>query len=674
MTSAEPAEVEALTQEIGRYCWGHLERRTPSVFERRWWDDRILSWAMADESVKVQMFRFVDVLPMLRTREAITQHLQEYFDEVRTHLPWAARLALDVSQPDSILGRALAVNARTNAQRMAKRFIAGTTVDEVTQAVAKIRKQGFAFTLDLLGEAIISEPEADAYQQAYLRLIEGLAPQVNEWPENVLIDCDQFGPIPRVNVSLKLSALYSQFNPIDPVGSAEGVKRRLRPILQAARQYDAYVHIDMENYARKDLTLDIFKQVLMEPEFRDFPDVGVVIQAYLPEAEQDLQGLLTWVQERGTPVWIRLVKGAYWDYETVFAESHGWPIPVYQQKWESDENYERQTRFLMENYRWLRPAFGSHNLRSLAHAVAWGQHLDVPKEAYEIQMLYGMAGEQAQLFSEMGHRVRIYTPFGELIPGMAYLVRRLLENTSNDSFLRHSFAENVSVEDLLMKPAKTAHKAPPAPKPPRPEFVNEPHTDFSREANREAMEEALDDVRDKLGEEYALVINGQRLETRGAIVSKNPAKHSEIVGKVASATTDDALEAIDCARKTFASWSKIETQYRCEYLELAAAEMRRRRFELAAWEVFECGKPWAEADADVAEAIDFCMYYAAEMRKLGEPRHCDVPGEENRYFYRPRGVAVVIAPWNVPLAILTGMTAAAIVAGNTVVMKPAEQS
>jgi RHH-type proline utilization regulon transcriptional repressor/proline dehydrogenase/delta 1-pyrroline-5-carboxylate dehydrogenase len=673
--SSDVDAVEKLTHEFGRYLWSHLSRRSPSVFERRWWDDRILSWAMADESVKVQMFRFIDVLPTLRSRESITRHLQEYFDEVSAHLPRAARLALEVSQPDSVLGRALAMTARRNALRMAKRFIAGTEVDEVLQTVGRLRKQGVAFTLDLLGEAIISEDEADAYQLSYLRLMAGLTAVVNEWPENFQIDCDHLAQIPRVNLSLKLSALYSQFNPIDPRGTGEGVKSRLRPLLTAARECGAYLHVDMEHYAFKDLTLEIFKDVLMEKEFRDYADVGIVIQAYLPDAQRDLESLLDWVKKRGTSVWVRLVKGAYWDYETVVARARDWPIPVYQRKWQSDDNYERQSRFLMENYTWLRPAFGSHNLRSLAHAVAWARHLKVPIGAYEIQMLYGMGAEQAQLFAELGHRVRIYTPFGELIPGMAYLVRRLLENTSNDSFLRASFAEHVSIEELMMKPALHAATLPPPDnKPLTEQFRNEPHTDFSRAENREAMQEAVEAVADELGGEYPLVINRKRIETKQTITSRNPSKRRQIVGKSASATSENVAAALAAARNAFRKWSRTEMQFRTEYIELAGAKMRERRLELAAWQVYECGKPWAEADADVAEAIDFCLYYAAHMRRLAVPRQCDLPGEENSYFYRPRGVAVVIAPWNFPLAILTGMTVAALVTGNTVVMKPAEQS
>lgn len=689
VTIAEPdpvlaAAVETETQDIGQWLFDHMEHRQPSIFERRWWDDRILSWAMADESVKVQMFRFVDALPMLRDHRQIARHLQEYFEEVNEHLPGAVRLVVDHAGPNTVLGRALALNARTNARRMAERFIAGHTPEEVLQSITKLRKQGFAFTLDLLGEAVISEPEAIGYKNSYLDLLSEIGPTVNGWSEDPVMDHDENGPIPRVNVSLKMSALFSQFRPIDPVGTAEAVKKRLRPILRRARRNSAYVHIDMEQYSYKDLTLHIFKDILMEDEFRDYADVGIVIQAYLPDAERDLCGLREWVAERGTPITVRLVKGAYWDYETVIAEQHGWPVPVYQEKWQSDANFERLSRFLMENHKWLRPAFGSHNLRSLAHAIAWGRKLNVPKRAYEIQMLYGMAEDQARLFHELGHRVRIYTPFGELIPGMAYLVRRLLENTSNDSFLRHSLAEDVSPEQLMAKPTAPPEK-PADPRPDSddtetaedtvmPEFQNEPPSDFSQAEVRAAFEEALKDVGEELGQEYALIIDGRRVETRGQLVSRNPSHKKQVVGTVASASPQDALDAIEVARKRSASWGQVDVSFRAEYLKLIANQMRQRRHELSAWMVYECGKPWAEADADVAEAIDFCEYYAAQGIALMTPRELDIAGEDNTYLYRPRGVAVVIAPWNFPLAILTGMTAAALVTGNTVIMKPAEQS
>ena len=673
----DDSQVEAETHRLGTEIWNQLSHRRASMFERRWWDDRILSAAMADESLKVQMFRFVDVLPRLKTHRDVTRHLQEYFLEVKEHLPFAiemVRFGIEHLSPDSVLSRALAYNARSNATRMARRFIAGTSVSEVLSAITALRTQGFAFTLDLLGEAVISEAEAEAYQASYLELIDGLAPIVNAWPENAQTDFDHEGAIPRVNVSVKLSALVSHFRPMDVVGTSNAVKERLRPLLRKAREQQAYLHVDMEQYSYKNLTLEIFKQTLMEEEFRDWPDVGIVVQAYLPDAARDLAGLLEWSRNRGTPVWIRLVKGAYWDYETVVAHSRNWPTPVFQEKWESDDSYERLTKTLLENYTLLRPAFGSHNLRSLSYAVACARQLQVPEGAFELQMLYGMAEEQARVFSESGHRVRIYTPFGELMPGMAYLVRRLLENTSNDSFLRQSYDESVKIEDLLMKPADVAQKTARKKPFPLPEFVNEAVADFSREEVRDAMLTALETVGDELGEEYPIVIGGKAIHARPMMISRNPSNKKQVVGRVAAGNVDDAVLAIDTARRAFSAWSRTEVQYRSEYLELMANEMRQRRFELAAWQVIECGNPWAEADGDVCEAIDFCRYYAQQMRSLDAPQQMDLPGEENRYFYRARGVVVVIAPWNFPLAILAGMTAAALVTGNTVVMKPAEQS
>jgi RHH-type proline utilization regulon transcriptional repressor/proline dehydrogenase/delta 1-pyrroline-5-carboxylate dehydrogenase len=335
---------------------------------------------------------------------------------------------------------------------MASRFIAGERVEEVLHSVKRLHQMGLGFTLDLLGEATISESESDAYQKQYLDLMEGLAPVVNRWPENPKIDRDDAGPIPRVNMSMKLSALTSHFRPIDRKGTSEAVKERLRPILRSAQEHDVHIHVDMEQYAYKRLTLSIFKEILMEDEFKGVSDVGIVIQCYQPEADDDLAQLLEWVQERGTPITVRLVKGAYWDYETINARQKGWPVPVYQEKWQSDAAFERLSRVLFENFRLLRPALGSHNLRSISHGIALAKHFQVPQSAWEIQMLYGMADNQAQLLAEQGYRLRIYTPFGETLPGMAYLVRRLLENTSNDSFLRHTYDRSLKLESLLGKP------------------------------------------------------------------------------------------------------------------------------------------------------------------------------------------------------------------------------
>ena len=282
------------------------------------------------------------------------------------------------------------------------------------------------------------------------------------------------------------------------------------------------------------------------------------------------------------------MKGAYWDYETVVSQAHGWSIPVYRQKWESDANFERLTRFLMENYRWLRPAAEATIYPVLCHGVACAEQLGVPEYAYELQMLYGMGAEQAQLFGDRGHRVRIYTPFGELIPGMAYLVRRLLENTSNDSFLRQSFTEHVAIEELLMKPADAAadayarcHSEPAASARSR----TSRHCDFSRAeaASETHMERGhRRNGRSVRRRKYPLVINGRAVESKNAIASRNPSHKSQVVGRVSSAGPEEAAMAIEAARRAFKLWSRTEPGYRAEYLELAAAEMHITDFELAA--------------------------------------------------------------------------------------------
>src|SRR5205823_274986 len=247
-----------------------------------------------------------------------------------------------------------------------------------------------------------------------------------------------------------------------------------------------------------------------------WPDVGIAIQAYLHSCHDDLEDLRRWVERRDTPVWVRLIKGAYWDYETVVSSQQGWPVPVFTQKHATDANYEAMTRFVLEHAQLLRPAFGSHNVRSVAYAMAYAEALGLPPRSYEIQMLYGMADPIKDALVALGRRVRVYTPYGQLLPGMAYLVRRLLENTSNESFLRASFKEHVAEEQLLMNPLRRAatrspgvgvstadgRRTPGA-------FRNEPLSDFSKESVRAAMQTALEHVTGQVGRTYPLVINNQ---------------------------------------------------------------------------------------------------------------------------------------------------------------------
>ncbi len=394
--------------------------------------------------------------------------------------------------------------------------------------------------------------------------------------------------------------------------------------------------------------------------------------------------LLQWVEKRGTPITIRLVKGAYWDYEVLTARRLGWPEPVFLQKWQSDAMYERCTRFLLAHHEKLRPAFGSHNIRSLAHAIAGAEMAKIPPAGFELQTLHGMGDVIQSALVARGHRVRVYTPYGAMLPGMAYLVRRLLENTSNESFLKASLAEKAKIANLLRNPEEVGAMvtrtrraiAQPSPRAAElPPFRNEPVIDFAIAENRQAMTEAIEQVRRELGQTYPLRIAGHELRSDLRLLdSYDPSRSSRIVSRTAAATAEHAQQAIAAARSALPDWSARPARDRAGVLVKAAGILRQQRFELAAWEIFECAKPWREADADVAEAIDFCEFYAREMIRLAEPRHRDVPGETNACEHIPRGVAVVIPPWNFPLAIPCGMTVAALVSGNTVVLKPAEQS
>ena len=680
-TGLGPPDVGRRTVRIGRRLLADVARGA-SMRSRAWWDDRLMDLTMSEPLVKVQLFRFIDALPALTSDAAVRRHLEDYLAEAGDRVPWLLRLPLVLAPPGRLGDALIASLARFAARRMAGRFIAGSDPAEVRKTVLDLRRRRRAFTADLLGEAVITEPEADAYAATCQTMLRDLSAALAAEPEIPQIDRDDRGPIPRMNLSLKLTSLVPRFDALHDETTSRPVLDRLRPILREARRLGAFVNVDMEQYAHKDLTIDLFETILDEPAFRDWPDAGIAIQAYLPEALGDLERLRDWSRRRGTPVTVRLVKGAYWDYETLHARQLGWPVPVYGHKWETDANYERCSAFLLENREWLRPAFAGHNVRSLAHALALAEAMGVPRAAFEVQMLYGMGGALEQALVDRGLRVRVYTPFGAMLPGMAYLVRRLLENTSNESFLRAS-SSGGEPHELLRSPEEVRAMWESTRRPAQaarvsgeglPPFRNEPHTDFTRPANREAMRRALDDVRSRLPAVCPLVIGGREVATPETLLSTDPGDLGRVVGKVGKAAPQHAEAALRAAREAAPAWAATPAALRAEVLLRAAATMRQRRYELAAWEVYECAKPWREADADVAEAIDFCEFYAREMLRLAAPDHRDVPGETNAIEHFPRGVAVVIPPWNFPLAIPCGMTTAALVAGNTVVLKPAEQS
>ena len=658
--------LEEKVRQTGLEIHALVGEAVPSFFDARRWKRKLMDRAMEDDTFKVQLFRFVDVLPCLKTDELVVRMLDEYFSGLKD-APALVTRGLGFIPTHGIRVRIAAAAIRTAVESLAGQFIAARSSRESILAIKKLRQQGFGFSLDLLGEEVLSETEARRYVKAYLDLLSDIGAEVKTWPEVPALSTDNRGPIPELDISLKVSSLYSQLDPLDWEGSIESAVASLSPILARARDVAASVTLDMEQYCIKDLSLAIFMAALeANPAFLFG---GIVIQTYLKDAREDLLRLIGWAKKTSRRITVRLVKGAYWDYETVVNRRNGWPVPVFLNKHATDRNFEDLTRLLLENTEWVRTAIATHNMRSISHTLAAADCLGLPRNAVEFQTIYGMAEPIRTALVQMGCRVRVYTPIGELLPGMAYLIRRLLENTSNESFLRRSYVEDASIEELLQSPevVGTATEIEEA----EGVFRNEPPTDFSRAEHRQSMRSALDRVRKTLGRKYPLLIGTGDVLTEKEILSLNPARPSEIVGRVSAAGRTEAELAVREARKAWERWRRTSPKDRAGILFAAANEMRKQRFDLAAVEVYEVGKTWREADGDVAEAIDYLEYYGREMERLGQPHLLgDYPGESNEYVYQPLGVGVVISPWNFPLAIPTGMVSAALVAGNCVLFKP----
>jgi RHH-type proline utilization regulon transcriptional repressor/proline dehydrogenase/delta 1-pyrroline-5-carboxylate dehydrogenase len=669
-------KIETAVRAKGEQLFALMDQQPPpALFSKKGAYARLMEWSMKDPVFKTQLFRFVDVLPSLGSSSEIVRHLQEYLGDKAVELNPALKAGLAAS---SFAPALVATPVKAQIVDMAGQFVAGESGEDLIKQIKKNIKLGLATTIDLLGETVVNDAEADVFLKRNLEILDSVSKFYAKETTPCFSDVGVNGPLPRLNLSVKISALTPDVHPADPENSIAALKERFRPILRRAAEVGALINFDMESYKLKDLTLQLFKSIFEEPEFAQKPAIGIAIQAYLRDCEADLRDLVAWARKNNRPLSVRLVKGAYWDYETIIAQQRDWPIPVWQKKPESDANYEKLTVFLLENIDVVTPNFASHNVRSVAHAIAQAERLGINPKAYEFQALYGMADELKLSLLQMGHRVREYCAIGELLPGMAYLVRRLLENTSNEGFLRIKNMGEATKDQLLGNPVDAIAAAPePLARPARQPaaFVNAPNTDFTLAANRQKQRDALQAYSAQLGRKWPLIIGGKKISDREYIPSVNPANPAQIVGFWARATIPDAEAAVAAASAAFPAWRAKPVEERARILERAADIMEARRFELNALEVLEAGKPWVEADGDISEAIDFCRYYAVEMRAVAKPKVTQaVPGERCVQTWTPRGVSVVIAPWNFPLAILAGLTVGPLVAGNTVIMKPAEQT
>jgi RHH-type proline utilization regulon transcriptional repressor/proline dehydrogenase/delta 1-pyrroline-5-carboxylate dehydrogenase len=441
--------VEAELLEIGRSIHAGLPARSHNPV--RALDERALGLAAQDAELKAALFRLVDVTPACRSLDDLASHLVQYADEVDERpLSIATALRMAHTKP----GRAaLGAAATAGVRHMAHRFIVAESPTRARRALRGLWDDGLASTLDLLGEATVTAAEADRYAERCAAALGVLAEAARGWPQQPLLEGDSRGPLPRVNVSVKVSALTPLLRPEAPERGRDDAARRLRPLLRQARDLGAHLHIDMESVDTLEATWDLVFALLDEHELRSGPSAGVVLQAYLRDSPDQLERLLdrTRASQRQQPLVVRLVKGAYWDHEVIEARQHGWLVPVYEDKADCDRNFELLTRRLIDAGPLVRPAIASHNLRSVAHAIAYNRQRGADDRDLELQVLRGLGDDLGRALAAQGLRVRVYCPVGDLVAGMAYLVRRLLENTANDSFLGEQ-QRGAPVEELLVAP------------------------------------------------------------------------------------------------------------------------------------------------------------------------------------------------------------------------------
>jgi RHH-type proline utilization regulon transcriptional repressor/proline dehydrogenase/delta 1-pyrroline-5-carboxylate dehydrogenase len=679
-------QLEAGILTRGREFFTAFGNEIPSIFKKNFWTGKVMDWSMSHEDFKVQLFRFIDVLPSLKTEEMLNHHIREYFsrdENVPAVLRFGAKSAgIGGRLGTKILGRVI----RKNLENMALQFIIGNTISNTVKNLSRLRRKNFAFTIDILGEATVSEKEADLYAEKYIRLLEGLQQAQSNWAALGTADSHlDWGHSPKVNLSIKPSALYSQINPADFEGSVGNILDRLKPVYRKIVELNGFMCIDIEMRKYKEITFELYRRLRSDSEFRDYPHLGLAMQVYLKSSDRDIDLMLKWARQQRLPISIRLVKGAYWDYEVVVDRQNGWPISVYTVKAETDAAFERSAEKILRNHDICHFACASHNVRSVCSVMELARALEVPDDRYEFQVLYGMAEPFRNALLKMTGRVRLYCPQGQLLPGMAYLIRRLMENTSTESFLRQTFVEGRELEQLLSTPnvpvGDEAGKTTEA-NIDRSEsqsglgsFSNKSFADFSLPEVRDAFGAAITEVSKNLGRTYPLFIGGREITTGNRVDSVNPARPDQIIGRVCQAGRKEITDAISAAQDAFQTWRDTPPQKRAACFINAAQIARERIYELAAWQVLEAGKQWKQAYNDVAEAIDFLEYYARQMLRLAKPRYLGcAPGEVNEYFYQPKGVAAVIAPWNFPLAISCGMCAAALVTGNCVLYKPSNQT
>ncbi|MBA2127134.1 bifunctional proline dehydrogenase/L-glutamate gamma-semialdehyde dehydrogenase [Hyphomicrobium methylovorum] len=571
------------------------------------------------------------------------------------------------------------VAVRQAVKLLGEQFVLGTTIQSAL-ARARSSAEGYRYSYDMLGEAARSEHDAERYFQRYMEAIDAIGADAGPFTAT---NADAI--FERPSISVKLSALHPRFEP----GKERRLRSELMPqlltLVRAARAKGLGLTIDAEEQDRLDLTAALFGEAFVNPHLDGWHGLGIAVQAYGKRAIPMIRWLRRLAEQTGKRIPVRLVKGAYWDSEIKLAQERGLEdYPVFSRKLHTDVSYLAAMRLLISDPTAFYPQFATHNAHTIAAASVAGGSVE-----FEYQRLHGM-GEA--LFAQIAgsdqfdRPCRIYAPVGGHEDLLGYLVRRLLENGANTSFVNRLGDDETSVADIIADPVEIADRE--YTQGDRPILIARPRDIFLPERKNSAglaLTEAsvrralLDDAAKTLKTPFAAgpIVSGKATtggEVAGLVVS--PHDHRERIGTVRLATPQNLEDAVAAATGAAFSWERTPATERARILEAAADLFERDRAKLIAALIREAGKTLDAAHGEIRETVDYLRYYATQARKLfAEPITLRGPtGEENTLALRGRGPFACISPWNFPVAIFTGQIAAALAAGNTVIAKPAEQA
>ena len=554
---------------------------------------------------------------------------------------------------------------------MAHQFVMGRTMEEALEGCDSGNNSNIRYSFDMLGEAALTAADAGRYQQAYLDAIAAIGDHA----------ADTASLQARPGISVKLSALYPRFEVTQHARVLKELGGKLLVLALAARRAGIGLTVDAEEAQRLQLTLEIFTQVYRSAQLDGWPGLGIAVQSYQKRAMSVLEFLQQLAGECGRVIPVRLVKGAYWDAEIKSAQEAGLrDFPVFTRKSNTDVSYLACTRYLLDDCPMLYPQFATHN----AHTLAYVYHHAGVRE-FEFQRLHGMGEALYARVTDRKHMnrpCRVYAPVGAHEDLLPYLVRRLLENGANTSFVNQIVHEQVNIDDVIADPVAVTANLGEALRHPRitlPAHMFAPRCNSAgiNFADGHELDPFMQDITVALQSSWRAAPRIAGKEVKGKALSMtDPAHNNNVVGTTVYADAHGVRAALDAAAAAWPAWNAVPPTRRAEILERAADLFETRRADLAARCIREAGKTLRDSHDDVREAVDFLRYYAAACREHFAGA-IDLPGpagERNRLGYRGRGVFLCISPWNFPVAIFTGQIAAALAAGNSVVAKPAEQA